>query len=203
MTKIIPGSVIEIFLEDINRYVYVKYIDNRYFNRDILYPFQFRIFNEYFLQPIDVDLDFSNLLISPLHLKGFKELLTNNSWTIIGKQPVSDADKNDHHYKMAWPPNLIADFEDVNQWRVIKDLNNINEGIIVPYEKCTHLEYAESLEGNYLKFRILLEFMKENDRLMELDKSKWDKFDHILFKRYTNMPIYRQVPLKHKGRLIP
>jgi hypothetical protein len=205
MKKLSSGCVIEIFIEKINRYIYVKYIDNRDFKDDVVYPFQFRIFTEYFTHTSNSEFDFSDLLISPLHLTGFKELIFNNSWKIIGKQKITDDDICDHHYKMVWPPDLLAMFENVKKWRVIKNINNINEGVIVTYNKCAHLEYAENLEGIYLEFRVYIEFLKEQNRIAELDKSKsaWNKFEQVLFSRYINMPLYKEMPKNHRGKLIP
>lgn len=205
MKRLDSGSIIEIYVKEINRYIYVKYIDVRKLVKDVSYPFQFRLHRDFFREPvIDVDnLNFSYLLISPLHLTGFKELIKTDEWKIVGIQTLTEYDKKQHHYKKAWPPNLLVLFEDVKQWYVLKEINNINKGEIVPYFRCAHLEYAENLGASHLTLRVIVEHWKSKAGKIDLDKSLWDKFDYVLFSRYINMPLYTEVPDEFKGKLLP
>lgn len=205
MQKLVSGSVIEVYIENIRCYVYAKYIDVREFVEDASYPFQFRIHRDFCPVPLkSIDgLDFSNLLISPLHLTGFKELIKAGEWKIVGKQDITKYDKQQHCYKKAWPPNLLALFENVKQWYVLEDVNDINHGKVVPYYRCAHLEYAENLGAEHLSFRIIIEYYKANGQKVNFDKSKWNKFDYVLYSRYINMPLYLEVPDEFKGKLLP
>ena len=205
MRKLVSGSIIEIYVKDINRYIYIKYIDVRDLIKEMSYPFQFRIYRDFYTKPlISIDnLNFSDLLISPLHLTGFKELIKTGEWKVIDSQDLTDYDKLQHHYKMAWPPSLIVHFDDVKQWRVLKNINNVNQGEIVPYYRCAHLEYAENLGASHLSLRVTIEYWKANGQEVNLDKSKWSKFDHVLYSRYVNMPLYTKVPEEFKGKLLP
>ncbi|MFT4019238.1 MAG: hypothetical protein QM668_19905 [Agriterribacter sp.] len=136
-------------------------------------------------------------------MTGFKELIKTDEWKIVGIQTLTEYDKKQHHYKKAWPPSLIAMFDNVKQWRVLKDINNVNKGEIVPYFRCAHLEYAENLGASHLAFRAIIEYWKSKAEKIDLDKSLWNKFDYVLFSRYINMPLYAVVPDKFKGKLIP
>ncbi|PVD53010.1 hypothetical protein DC498_06490 [Terrimonas sp.] len=205
MRKLVSGSIIEVYVKEINRYVYLKYIDVREFIEKMSYPFQFRIHRFFYKQPLTSieNLNFSDLLISPLHLTGFKELIKTGEWKVVGVQDITNYDKLQHHYKMAWPPSLIVLFDNVEQWRVLKNINNVNEGQIVPYYRCAHLEYAENLGASHLLLRVIIEYYKAKSQEVNLDKSKWGKFDYVLYSRYVNMPLYTEVPDEFKGKLLP
>ena len=205
MLRINTGSIIEMYMHDINRYIYIKYIDVRKFIQNTSYPFQFRICSQFYNAPLNTfdSLHFEDLLLSPLHLTGFKELVQSGSWKIVSTQKISETDKKQHHYKMAWPPNILALFAEVKQWRVLEDLTNINHGKIVPYYRCAHLEYAENLGANHAMLRILIEYFKINQMAVDINKSDWNKFDDVLYDRYVNMPIYTQMPAQFRGMLLP
>lgn len=205
MKKLVSGHIIEVYLKEIKCYVYLKHIDVRDFFEKMSYPFQFRIHRTFYKDPLSSseNLNFSDLLISPLHLTGFKEFLKTGEWKIVSKQDITEYDMIQHHYKEAWPPSLIVNFENVKQWRVLKNINNVNEGQIVPYYRCAHLEYAENLGAGHLSLRVIIEYFKAMRQVIKLNKTKWDKFDHVLYSRYINMPLYMDVPDEFKGRLLP
>ena len=205
MKRLTTGSIIEVYVKELKLYIYMKYIDMRDFVREMSYPFQFRIYKDFFITPkpsVD-DLNLSDLLISPLHLTGFKELIKVGEWKVLGNQNLTKYDTLQHQYKMAWPPSLIVMFDNVKQWRVLKDINNVNVGEVVPYFRCAHLEYAENLGASHLTLRVIVEYWKSKEGKIDLDKSLWNKFDYVLFSRYINMPLYTEVPDKFKGKLLP
>ena len=102
MKRLTTGSIIEVYVKELKLYIYMKYIDMRDFVREMSYPFQFRIYKDFFITPkpsVD-DLNFSDLLISPLHLTGFKELIKVGEWKVMGNQKVTNSDTLQHKYKM-------------------------------------------------------------------------------------------------------
>lgn len=204
MKKLVSGSIIEVNIKSIKSYIYMKYVDVRDFTKEVSYPFEFRIHYSFNTNPLHEvsELDFSDLLISPLHLTGFKELIKLGEWELVGFQDLTKYDKEQHYYKMAWPPNLMALVENVKQWRVLKNINNVNKGEIVPYELCSHLEYAENLGASHLSLRIMVEYYKIKKKKINFDKSIWDEFDRILLNRYIHMPAYVTIPDKFKGKLL-
>lgn len=204
MKHLSSGNIVQVYLRSIDRYICLKYIDVRDLTKEVSYPFQFRVHGNIKQNNkiTNDELDFSDLLFSPLHLTGFNSLIKQGTWKILGTQDINEYDKSQHHYKMAWPPNLLAMFDEVKAWRVVKDINNVNEGILVPYSQCSHLEYAENLGVNHLEFRVMIEFYKMNGGKLSIDKTNWTKFDHVLFSRYINMPVYRFLPNEQKGKLL-
>ena len=205
MQRLTTGSIIEVFIKDINRYAYLKYINVNDFIEHVNFPFQFRVNENFYKAPLEDtgSLDFDHLLFSPLHLAGFKDLIKIGEWKIKGKHDIAFYDKQQHHYKMAWPPSLIILFNDIKEWRVLEEINNINQGKLVPYERCAHLEYVENLGADYLSFRLIIEYYKAKGEKIDIDNSGWSKFEKALFSRYTNMPVYKNVPDEFKGRLLP
>jgi len=198
------GSIIEIKLEEINKFIYIKYMDMRKIINNVYFPFQFRVHSNLFfdIQSNTEDLNFSDLLFSPLHLTGFKEYLKIGKWRIVGSQELTEFDKKQHHYKMTWPISLTAKVNDVQNWRVIKDISTINEGEIVSYSRCKHLEYFNAFDASLLKLRILIEYNKKAKVNYEFDKSMWDKLDFIFYDRYSDMPAYVDLAKEVQGRLL-
>ncbi len=204
MKRLLSGDIIEIFIRDIEMYCYCKYVDKRKFYDDISYPFQFRISKD--LKKIRTsspsEIDFSKLLFSPWHLMGHMDLIKNGRWKVIGKQHLSEEDMKQHHYKMEWPPSLISIPSEVSQWRVIKNIDNVNDGIIVSHHQCRHLEYSGNHGALNFEFRIVLEHHKIEGTIDTIVKDNWDKYDHILFARHYDMPVFNSLPVEYQGYLI-
>lgn len=198
------GSIIEVKLEEINKFIYIKYIDTKLIFNEVSFPFQFRIHSEFYVEKNlnPQSINFSNLLISPIHLTGFKVPIKLGEWKIVGIQESTEYDKIQHHYKMAWPPSLISKVSEVQKWRVVRDINNVNEGEIVTYSRCKHLEYKNAFDVSLLNLRILIEYNKKAKVKYEFDKSLWDKLDFVFFDRYSDMPAYVDLPKDVQGRLL-
>lgn len=204
MKRLNSGDIVEVFLEPIRKYCYLKFVDKREYYNSINCPFQFRVSKFVVDDKLDsvCDIDFSDLFISPWHLMGHNELLKTGRWNIVGNQKLLNSDFVQHHYKMVWPPNLLADPLQVKQWRVLKNIDNVNEGILVSYEKCKHLEYCGNHGALNLEQRVIIEQLKIEGRLDTIEKINWDKYDHILFQQFKYMPINTQLPSNITGHLI-
>ena len=204
MKSLVSGDIIELYLEDIRKYCYLKFIDKRKFFDNVSNPFQFRVGSR--LVPDRIisinDIDFSALFLSPWHLMGHKELLKIGRWNVVGSQKLFDYDFIQHHYKMSWPPNLLTIPSEAKQWRVLKNIDNVNEGLIVSYDRCEHLEDSGNHGALNFEFRIRIEQMKIEGRLGDLDKHSWDKYDHILFEQFSAIPAYTKLPAAIQGKLI-
>ena len=203
MKRLKSGDIIEIFLPAIKRYCYCKYIDKRKYQDSVSYPFQLRLSSLLSTSKQELNnIDFSKLLFSPWHLTGHRKLVETGQWKVIGNLQPNSADFIKHHYKMEWPPNLLAIPNQVKQWRVLKDIEDVNKGVLVNYEQCSHLEYTGNHGALNFELRILVEYLKIENRLRDIDKTNWSKYEYILFEQFSAIPIYINLEASKQGRLI-